>query len=278
MSGDRDSAVYLAALDALHFGAVIPLDVERKPLVAFANATRTVAGTMEAWDHYDRARGVGVLTEHRYVVLDVESVAKHGRDGFRTLDAMRARLGELPRTREHSTKSGGAHLIYEQPRDAKIRSSQEVFRRVGPAPGVDIVAGNQVMRWIGTQGYALFVDAPIAFLPEEWVAALEDQPEPAPQPVRITSQDRGRRYAVTALERSALELCGISAQRNCALTRVAFRLGRLVPAIAEEEIEADLLLACEENGSLKEHGRRACVQTIRRSVQAGRQKPLRLVG
>lgn len=268
----------LDALHALRFGRVMPLSAERKPLLAYAEAFADEVAVHRFYDA-NYATGVGVLTDHRYVVLDVESVAKKGEDGFATLDRLEHLFGRVD-SRSHRTKSGGLHLICRQPPGLAIRSAQGEVRGAGfRAPGLDIVAGNAVMRWIGTPGYELQADSEIAMLPDGWCSALVDPPQQHAEERPIEpGEKRDRKYAVAALRNEGVELARISAQRNVALAKSAFKLGRLSPPLRYDEIEAVLLAACEVNGSLREHGMRSCRGTILRCATAGQQRPLRLVG
>lgn len=259
-----------AALDiAASVGAVLPISPQtRKPLVAFALATREESGVRSLWErHPDAAPGV-LASSSRLLVIDVEHPSKGGDDGFRTFDVMQHEIGELPATRRHRTKSGGAHLIYRVPSDARLRSAQGVIRRrEQPAPGIDIVTGHAVLRWPPTPGYVPANDAPIADLPQAWVDALGEAPR---RPVEIEGDSTSSRpYALGALRGEANALAEVAVRRNCALARSAFRLGRFIPTITIAEIEDVLLEACRINGSHREHGERVCVATIRRCAKAG---------
>lgn len=117
-------------------------------------------------------------------------------------------------------------------------------------------------------------DVPVAELPAQWALALADPiVEPRPRAPAPVGDERARRYAVVVLEREVAALAARTTGRNCALTRVAFRLGQFVSMLTVEEIEEQLVAACEMNGALKEHGLRACVGTIRRGVSAGAKSP-----
>lgn len=274
-----DHAVEIAG----RFGPVIPLDSQRRPCVAFAEAARGPAEVAAIFRRCQYATGIGVLAlPMRLLVVDVEHVDKHGEDGYATLSRLEIELGRLPATRSHRTKTGGLHMVYRLPDGVAVRSAQGELRGAKmAAPGIDIVSGNSVLRWPPTPGYTLATSEyePIAPLPDAWIGAMVDPPaQELSSTVRVTADERGLRYAIVALERCALELSATSSMRNPALSRIAFRLGRLCPPLREEWIESDLLLACKENGSLKDHGVRSCIGTIRRSMRAGQAKPMRLVG
>lgn len=260
---------------AAELGHVLPLHPRtRVPLVAFDRATGDPETIAAWWARWPDA-GYGVRADlARLVALDLEHPRKAGADGRATLRVLEARIGALPATREHATKSGGAHLVFGLPRGVALRAAQRLIRGLGEgAPGLDVVAGRAVLRWPPTSGYAVAVDAPVAPLPTAWIAALSEPPEPArPDPI-VIGEGRERRYALAALEAEACELAQRAELRNCALTRAAFRLGQLCPPLAASEIEGVLLLALEANGALREHGRRACLGTIARGLRAGMKSP-----
>lgn len=269
---NREKAFLIAA----EIGPVVPLNPSgHAPLVPFDRASEDPEVIHRWWTDWPDA-GVGLaswLTS--VIVIDVEHPRKGGADGFATLQELCTMIGDLPRTRVHRTKNGGAHLIFALPRCVTLRSAQGKIRRSGrSAPGVDVVAGRAVLRWPPTRGYELECDEPIAMLPGAWIVALSDPPLPIlpPKPT-VTIEGRERRYALAALEKEAVEFAQLGAGRNCQLTRVAFRLGQLVPVLHTSEIECVLMHACEANGALREHGQRACLSTIARGLRAGMNHP-----
>ena len=246
----------------------VPLHPERLvPLAAFDEAVRSIEELRERWP----GCATGVRADRaRMLVIDIDT--KRGAPGVATIRGLQARIGELPPTRTHRTKSGGWHLLYRA--IDGVRSAQGTLRGAGlSAPGVDIVAARAVIRWVpGTPGYALARDLPVADLPERWASALADPPEDRANDARALPTEDGpaRRYALAALRAEGIELAETAALRNCRLTRAAASLGQLMPALSESEIYDVLLVASEQNGSLKEHGRRACEKTIARGIRWGR--------
>lgn len=269
---------------AADFGDVLPLSADRKPLVPFARASSDPEAIAEMWLAWPDA-GVGLCAwAASLVVLDIEHVSKSGADGYETIASLERAVGPLPPTRTHSTKSGGEHRVFALDRDTpSIRSAQGVLRRDGiSAPGLDIVAGRAVLRWPPTPGYAIkragegfTMDGGggCAPLPEAWIHALTDPPPPRARPVEVESETDGMMYALAAMRSEASELASLAAGRNCALTKAAYCLGQLSPPLSHEQIESVLMSCCEANGSLKEHGHRACLQTIARGVRAGQRNP-----
>lgn len=239
-----------------------------RPMVAFDMAVATVTDLHEQWP----GCAVGVRADRAgIVVIDVD--VKDDRPGIATMRELQTELGELPSTRTHRTRSGGWHLLFRDP--GGIRSAQGALRGIHrPAPAVDVVAGRALIRWApGTPGYRVARAVPIAELPSLWIAALREPPEEPRARAAVPDDDnRDRRYAIKALENEAVELAETGALRNCSLFKSAAALGSLL-ALSEDEIAVVLMTACEANGALKEHGRRACEKTIARGVRAGRAKP-----
>lgn len=272
---------------AADFGDVLPLSSERKPLVSFDSATSDPEAIERMWRQWPDA-GVGLCAwSASLVAIDIEHPSKGNGDGFATIAKLEAKVGPLPPTRTHATKSGGEHRVYAVGRETHppLRSSQGFLRHGDiAAPGVDIVAGRAVLRWPPTPGYTILHPGQhpdrimdgggeCAPLPDAWVRALGEPPPPPPKPVLVETRSDGRVYAVAAMVSETRELAKLAAGRNCALTKSAYCLGQLSPPLSPDEIESFLLEACEFNGSLKEHGQRACVQTIARGIRAGQRNP-----
>lgn len=274
--------LHAALRTAADYGDVLPLSTERKPLVAFERASSDPDAIAALWDRFpDAGVGLAAWTQigpdkwgGRFLVLDIEHSSKGHGDGYATLDELQRTIGALPETRTHATKSGGRHYVFSVPRDAGLRSAHCLIRARGlGAPGVDIITGRSILRWPPTSGYTIVVDGGCAPLPRVWIEALGEAPQEERQAHVHVGESRERRYVLSALEREALELADLAAGRNVALTAAAFRLGRLCPTLHESEIETCLMLACESNGSLREHGQRSCLGTIRRQLRAGAKQP-----
>lgn len=256
-------------------GAVMPIDpVSRRPLVPFARATREEVGIRLLWTTFPHAAPGVLASSASLLVIDVESPKKSpdglGPSGFATLNDLLRTVGPLPPTRKHRTKSGGVHLVYRT--HARLQSAHQVIRhRELAAPGIDIVTGHACLRWPPTPGYTAANDRQIADLPDAWVRALGEAPVRRPS-IHGTAE-HSRSYALGALRGEANALAETSAQRNPALSRSAFRLGSLIPAITSAEIEDVLMEACRQNDSAREHGEAACRSTIRRCTKAGALHP-----
>ena len=102
----------------------------------------------------------------------------------------------------------------------------------------------------------------------QWLAAILRPPqrEEAREPNNAeTSDERGRAYAVAALNGVEAELAAAPAgERNERLYKTAFRLATMAARgwLMESEIIETLVRACEANHYLREHGHRATMKTI----------------
>lgn len=265
-----------AAIAATSFGCVLPIsNVDKRPWVEFALATRDARRIEQLWRSYPGA-GLGVLAHTgSLLVLDVEHPDKKPGcpDGFATLRELQARLGELPATRRHRTKSGGEHWVFHRPDSANLRSAQGRLRGAYlSAPGIDVVTGRAVLRWPPTHGYTLIDDTPVAQLPAAWVDAMRDPPEQPCEPMHVTSPEQLERYADRALELECAEVASKRELRNVALCRAAYKLGTLGRYLSATRVQTALMQACEMNGSARED-RRKCLDTIRRCYRSGLKRP-----
>lgn len=243
-----------------------------RPMIAFDDAVASIDELHRRWPGCAvgvRAAAAGLL------VIDVD--VKNEAPGLETIKLLQREIGALPPTRTHRTKSGGWHLVFRVEAKLAIRSAQGELRGAQrPAPGIDIIAGGgALIRWApGTRGYTVARAMDPVELPSAWARALVDPPEEKrPKRAELPAEDnRARRYALGALEREGVELERTAVMRNCALARAAGVLGQLT-ALTTDEITVVLLAACEANGSLKEHGLRACQKTIARGIRWGRAHP-----
>lgn len=261
-------------------GEVVTID-RNQPIVGFDKGSSDPEEIRRLWRRCPDA-GVGLLawTGH-LLVIDVEHPDKKegGADGFATMRALVSQLGPLRQTRTHRTKSGGKHYVYRVPEGCTLRSSQGFLRGAElSAPGVDVVTGRAALRWPPTTGYALEGQlSSCADLPPRWLEAMTDRERPPSAPRHFEAHDCIERYVSRAVELEARDLGGVQSTRNCALARAAYKLGTLSAYVGEERIVEALLGACEANGSLREHGQRTCVGTIRRCIASGAKKPRTLI-
>lgn len=276
----HDGGMLDGALAAAKFGAVLPLNADRRPLVTFDQASQEPEAIRSLWARFPEA-GVGLgAWSSELLVIDVESPAKKegGADGFATMRGLVKQLGPLRRTRTHTTKSGGKHYVFRLPTGLQLRSSQGFIRGAElSAPGVDIVTGRAVLRWPPTPGYGLEGEKQDCVeLSGSWVKALTDPPRAPEEPKYFDDSTHIARYVSRALERESADLAGVQAVRNCACFASAFKMGTLAEHLSFERVVTALMQACEANGSAREHGHRACISTITRGFRSGTKEPRRL--
>jgi len=97
----------------------------------FKDASRNPA-VIRTWWRNNPRYAVAVATGHGLAVLDVDTLDGHGTDGPASLARLEDEHGELPRTVEAITPSGGRHLWFLAPPSTKTRP--------GFADGLDLKA------------------------------------------------------------------------------------------------------------------------------------------
>src|SRR6478752_7216642 len=141
------------------------------------------------------------------------------------------------------------------------------------APGANLPDGRG---WTAVPERAAIKDAPP--LPQ-WLAAILRPPrrEEDQETNNVeTSDDRGRAYAIAALDGVEPELAGApTGERNERLYKTAFRLATMAARgwLMETEIVEVLVRACEDNQYLREHGHRATMKTIESGIRDGLSVP-----
>jgi hypothetical protein len=181
------------------------------------------------------------------VVVDVESVAKGGVDGFAALADLQRQHGRLPPTLTASTPTGGMHLYFRHPGGRVKNTAGELGR------GLDVRGDDGMVMAPPSPERHWTVTISPAPMPG-WLAALVVSAEPD-QAAKVSAEpDQGGRAAdpeadpappgsATAYGETALadELARLAeatvGERNDALNRAGFRLGQLITA---GEVAADL--------------------------------------
>lgn len=155
--------------------------------------------------------------------------------GLDVLATLAERHGQtLEPTYTVATATGGRHLYYRAPQDARLRNTR------GDTPGglgwkIDtraqggyVVAAGSV---VDHRPYSVLDARPPALLPG-WLTRLLTPPSPAaptPPPVRVSGDARRRAYARAALEGEVQRVLDARAgTRNWALNTAAWNLSRLV--------------------------------------------------
>lgn len=199
----------------------------------------------------DGVYGVAIsCKKSKLVVLDIDT-AEHGKDGMASLHAIKAKYGDLPKTRTTRTGSGGLHMLFKQAEGVIIPSSAS---KIGDgidvksgtnkdgAPeghgGYFVAPGNVFEAPDGIRSYEVIDDSPIADLPEQYIELLrvkEEAPQPAPAGTRIflealpqTDQDRLEKWSRQAIQEELETLAtSCKGERNDTLNNVALRCIRI---------------------------------------------------
>jgi hypothetical protein len=198
---------------------------------------------------------------------------------------------DWPRTRCHSTRSGGLHFVFKT--RPGLRCSEG---RIAP---VDIRADGGAVIWWPSAGYRVLCEGPVAPWPASLDEALaeaeerrrqrfnrlcgltgEAQPDvdtPTPpsfaEPIAYELN-----YARRSLDNAYCELymCR-GGRRNELLNVLAYKMGRLIVRgwIKRERVEEWLLRACGACGLLDDpdDGPAKCRATIASGIEAGMQRP-----
>lgn len=199
------------------------------------------------WRMYPNAGIGGGLAGRLVVDLD----PRNGSDA--TWDQAIREGREWPETREHRTKRGGKHLIFEcEPEIASILNQRPVLGR-----GIDLKAGpNAYVVLPPTTGYSVFVDVELSPLPQELIdKANELQPKLATtgetRAPRYGKNEAGTAYGLKGMKKEldkltkSWEMHPDADTFNEQLNKTAFAVGQLVAGGELEEASArDALETC----------------------------------
>jgi hypothetical protein len=201
------------------------------------------------------------------VVIDVD---RHGADGFRTMKALVAELGQLPETAAAVTGGGGRHLVFSAPACTEFRGSL--------GAGVDLKYHGYILvepsihpsgnnyRWLRSP-----LDRPPAALPDSWLARMRKPAAPRvasrPSVVRTTEATKyGRVAAEREIERVRTAPEG---ERNRTLNTSACKLGSLCAGGELGDCREELVAAAMSAG-LPEYEARTTTES---GWRAGLSKP-----
>ena len=151
---------------------VFPLAANgKKPATAqglYSASTKTVQ-FRAYWDRSNPCN-IAIATGKGLVVIDVD--VKKGRPGLSALNQIQNEYGKLPSTLQSSTPTGGIHLYYYYPTNAKLRNRANLY------PGIDVRAdGGYVVAppsVIDGKPYRWMNEHPIADAPA-WLVELIGQ-------------------------------------------------------------------------------------------------------
>ncbi|MET4418277.1 DUF3987 domain-containing protein [Bradyrhizobium sp. RT3a] len=258
---------------------IFPAGVDKRPMVKGwqEGATCNVDQINTWWN------GAAVLPaipcgQNNLVVIDCDR-HEGGADGVAAFKSLIVAHGGLPpEVPLVKTPNGGVHVYFKQPDGEALGNG-----RGSLPPGIDVRgAGGFVVGpgarlpdgrgWTEVNGRSPIHDAPP--MPRWLVAVLRPAPrqEGRERGNADTSDDRGRAYAMAALDRVEAELAASPVgERNDRLYKTAFRLATMAARgwLMESEIIQTLVRACEGNGYLREHGHRATMKTIESGLREG---------
>ena len=257
---------------------VFPAGADKRPLLkGWQDAATSDADTIRTW--WDHAAALPAIPcgQNGFVVIDCD---RHngGADGVAAFKSLAAANGLPRQVPVVKTPNGGLHLYFRQPNGEALGNG-----RGSLPPGVDVRgAGGFVIGpgarlpdgrgWMAVPGRAAIQDAPPLV---RWIEDILRPPqrEETHEPNHDeTSDERGRAYAVAALNGIAAELAAAPAgERNDRLYKTAFRLATMAARgwLMESEILEALVRACEVNHYLREHGHRATMKTIESGLRDG---------
>lgn len=287
--------------------AVFPVGADCKPgRLAWEGTRSGFAGVYEAtrdpeliwayWSRYPKANiSVACGAPSGVFVLDVDVKASEGVgfDGLADLERLQRIHGELPRTPQTSTPSGGRHLWFNLPEGREL--SNRVHMRAVDRDGREWKTGLDVRTAGGcapappsakaTGGYA-WLDSPLAVDFADapgWLLDIIDPPlppRPPQKPINVQSLDRTARYVEAAVDGECRELArmGAASGRNLRLFQAAANLGTLVGAnlLSRDMAETALEIAAQENGLWREDGAHAVRASIRSGMRKGIANPREL--
>lgn len=191
----------------------------KEPLTSsgFHDATTDPRLITAWWSRWPAANVAGVTGPRSGILaVDVDDTAG--------LDALEGEHGPLPKTRTHSTGSGGMHYLYRYPEGVHVRNSAGKL-----APGLDVrAAGGYIVLppSTTTRPYEVLDQLPLADAPGWLLKALSDPHRPR------SGNAEGPRPATSADEDGPIP----EGQRNASLFRFGCGLrarGSEAPAILE---------------------------------------------
>jgi hypothetical protein len=213
-------------------------------------------------------------------VVEADTLAGHGKDGFAALAAMEAKHGPLPATLQAESPSGSVHFYFRYPGFHVKTSASEI------APGIDVRGdGGMVIAppsvKPGSGAYKWRSILPIADAPA-WLLDMVKAPKhstraigiarEAPAGLRPPDDTHAARILKAACEKV---LAAESGMRNAALNAQAFFVGQYVGSgeIGRDVAIYDLLTACDVSGLLNDDGEPQCKATILSGLDKGAKKP-----
>ena len=208
--------------------------------------------------------GVPTGPANGFDVLDIDP--RHGGD-----DWLARHRSKLPRTRTHTTRSGGLHFLFRHHQG--VRNSESKI-----ASGVDTRGEGGYIIWWPAVDCPVASDAPIAPWPAWLLSDLLPKPlvsSRAKAPVREISDTRIRRVLQRCVDRVSRATPG---QRHYALRSASYAIGGLLgDGLQKDEAVRALLQAAVDAGGSDVDERNA-LATITSGLEKGALAPLTRFG
>lgn len=252
-------------------------------------ATTDTDRITRAWRH--RPYGIAIATGPAgLLVVDLDPSKNGQPSGAETLAELeRQHQQTLPATWTVGTPSGGRHLYYLRPHDARLGNTAG---RLGPgidtrATGGYVVAPPTVTNGPDGGEYWIVDDHPPAELPD-WFSELLTTPLRPDRPARpsrsrhqpqVPRSDRVRTYVERAIVGEQLRITTApTGQRNQTLFCASVALGQLVAAGVLDPCDAEqrLLTAAQTHVAVGAYGKNQARLTIASGLRRGSREPRQL--
>jgi hypothetical protein len=262
----------------LHGGKLLPKSAAKVDGPLW-DATTNPEEIRRRWTNNPDA-GVGIATGQvaGILVVDVDTLQEHGRDGYASLDKLAAGKETIPDTLSVTTPSGGRHLYFNYPVGRNIRNgASKIAEGIdhrgngGFVNAVPSVRPDGMYVWVNSIDLLEPVDCP------DWLLDLMEKKPPLtlseramrPTPLRPFT---GNDWASAALKAEVNTLLGApEGQRNHQLNKSAFNLGQIVAGggLDRVSVEQELTAVAKDLGL----GDDEIINTIRSGLEAGGREP-----
>jgi Bifunctional DNA primase/polymerase, N-terminal/Primase C terminal 2 (PriCT-2) len=164
--------------------------------------TTDLAEIKRDFGHWPSANvGIACGPDSGLWVIDVDTLAAHGKDGFASLRAMEARYGPLPETRTAISPTGSKHILLAWPEGVSVRNAADL----AGYPGIDVRGEGGMIVAVpslkpGVGAYKWENNYAIADAPAAWLELVADKTRKAER------TPRGEPQANVDLVAAALKL------------------------------------------------------------------------
>ena len=120
--------------------------------------------------------GIACGPDSGFFVLDIDTLAAHGKDGFASLREMEKIYGPLPDTRKAISPTGSEHLLFEWPEDVSVKNDADL----AGYPGIDVRGEGGMIVAVpslkpGVGAYKWQNKYTIANIPAAWLELVADK-------------------------------------------------------------------------------------------------------